>query len=129
MELSERDGVRTVSDLAVVALYRGVGKRVRLLRTRARMTQEQLADSLGVTRSSIANLEAGRQRSPLHLYVGIAQALGVSMTDLVEDAGATPDSLPRLPDEVSREMEVGDRESLEFVQRTLAALHGGEISR
>ena len=65
-------------------LYRLVGMRIQTLR-RDHLTQEELADLVGLSRASIANLEAGRQRVPLHHLFGIAEALGTSVADLLPD--------------------------------------------
>lgn len=62
------------------ALYRTLGRKIRAARERAELSQQRLADRLAVSRASIVNVEAGRQRPPLHLLWKIAEALG---TDLV----------------------------------------------
>jgi DNA-binding XRE family transcriptional regulator len=49
----------------------------------AGLSQDVLAQRVGLTRSSIANLEAGRQRSALHLFVAICQALDKNVCDLL----------------------------------------------
>ena len=57
-------------------------KEYRLLR---KLTQGELAERAGVTRTTICNIENGRQRD---VKVGnlkrIAEALGVEMTELIE---------------------------------------------
>lgn len=58
-------------------LYLFVGKRVaQLRRTRVRpiLTQRELAEKIGLTRASIANIEAGRQRLSLEVIwrIGLA---------------------------------------------------------
>lgn len=63
--------------------YRDVGSRVRTARTGANKTQDELAEHVGVARTSISNLEAGRQRIPLHLFIQIAEGLEVSPTELL----------------------------------------------
>jgi transcriptional regulator with XRE-family HTH domain len=55
-------------------------------------SQIQLADTIGLTRSSIANLEAGRQRPPVHVTLLIAQALDVPV-DVLLPSGAELDKL------------------------------------
>lgn len=73
------------------ALYADVGRRVRSARVsitqerREAWTQEQLARKLGLTRSSVANLEAGRQRIPLHILFLIAENLRVPLADLLPE--------------------------------------------
>lgn len=70
-------------DLAQAAdqFYVEVGRRVRV--ARGSRTQAQLAAALGMTRSSVANLEAGRQRIPLHIFILATRALGVPIGDLL----------------------------------------------
>ena len=48
-------------------LYQHIGRQLRLRRRAVHLTQEQLAHRLGLTRTSITNIEAGLQKLPLHL--------------------------------------------------------------
>ena len=57
-----------------------VGLRLQLARKRRNMTQEQLANEIGVRRASYANVEAGRQRIPIDLVWRAAVVLGVSIS-------------------------------------------------
>ena len=72
-----------------------VGRRVRLLRERRGLTQEELAERSGVSRSLIANLETGANRGlQIENAIKIADALGVSLDLLargdVLDSETTP---------------------------------------
>lgn len=60
-----------------------VGERIRQLRTTVGLTQQQLADAIGMSRVSITNLETGRQNIPLDRLGHIADALGVPAGALV----------------------------------------------
>jgi transcriptional regulator with XRE-family HTH domain len=64
--------------------YAAVGSRIAKART-GRMTQEALAGKTSLTRTSIINIEKGRQQILVHTLVDIAQALQVPITDLVPD--------------------------------------------
>lgn len=82
-------------------LYRLVGAEIRRRRERMGKTQDELAIRVGLSRASVANLEAGRQAVPLHHLVEVAAALGVSAADLLpkepvlRDSGAKAlDGLP-----------------------------------
>jgi transcriptional regulator with XRE-family HTH domain len=66
-----------------VEFYAAVGGNVRSKRTESGMSQSMLAQRIGFTRSSVANLEAGRQRIALHLFVKIEQALDCQPGDLL----------------------------------------------
>ena len=66
-------------------LYRELGRRIRLARERngEGLSQDALAKQLGISRASVVNIEAGRQRAPLHLLWQIAQLLGTDLTSLI----------------------------------------------
>ena len=59
-------------------LYRAFGNLVRLHRERwAGLTQEKLGRLVGLSRTSITNIEKGRQHVALHQVFSLAQALKV----------------------------------------------------
>ncbi|MEO6325599.1 MAG: helix-turn-helix transcriptional regulator [Thermoanaerobaculia bacterium] len=64
--------------------YGELGRRVEDFRRNRHMTQEQLGDALqpAVTRSSISNLETGKQRVLAHTLWQVAGVLGVPIQDL-----------------------------------------------
>lgn len=64
-------------------IYRAFGVRVEYLRTALGLTQEELAKRVHLTRTSIANIEAGRQRLPLHDVETFARAFGVAPRNLL----------------------------------------------
>jgi DNA-binding XRE family transcriptional regulator len=70
--------------------YAAVGRRIAKART-GRLTQEALAQKATLTRTAIVNIEKGRQQILLHTVVEIAQALAISITDLLPDR-ALPES-------------------------------------
>lgn len=61
------------------ALYREIGNRVRAERESLGFSQVELAEEIGLTRTSVTNIETGRQRPPLSTLYSIANALGVSV--------------------------------------------------
>jgi len=67
----------------VDSLYIELGQRVSLARKKINLTQEQLGDAVGLTRTSITNLEKGRQKALLHTVYGLAEALQIPVTDLL----------------------------------------------
>lgn len=58
------------------ALYQLVGERIRDARNRASLSQAKLAEKLQMSRTSVVNIEAGRQRLPLHVLWQVAEELG-----------------------------------------------------
>jgi transcriptional regulator with XRE-family HTH domain len=80
------------------AFYKEFGRRVREARTSKdgtrTLTQEALARRLGLTRTSITNIEKGYQGVPLHTLVELAKALGVAPGDLLPQDVAEGQPLP-----------------------------------
>ena len=56
--------------------------RIRELRARDRLSQEELAQRVGVRRETIGNLENGRYNPSLKLAMDIAQVFGVTVEDI-----------------------------------------------
>jgi len=63
-------------------IYETVGCNIKAWREHLGFTQRELAEEVGVQRTSINNAEAGRQRLMLHTIQKIAEALGVSLCEL-----------------------------------------------
>ncbi|MEV5850708.1 helix-turn-helix transcriptional regulator [Streptomyces sp. NPDC051985] len=109
-------------DPQVDRFYLSVGDRIRDARSAARLTQAELAASLGLARSSIANIEGGRQRLPLHMFVLIAETLNVNVSELLPDP-AENQSAPELSN-IDEQLQGVDESSRDFVASTLAQLIG-----
>ena len=56
--------------------------RIRELRARDRLSQEELAQRVGVRRETIGNLESGRYNPSLKLAMDIAQVFGTTVEDI-----------------------------------------------
>jgi len=74
------------------ALYRVFGRRLRELRELKHVPQQELATLSGLNRSSIANIESGKQRVLLHQVLQFAEALHVTVGELVP----SPIDLPQI---------------------------------
>jgi DNA-binding XRE family transcriptional regulator len=64
--------------------YAAVGQRIAKARI-GQLTQEALAKKATLTRTSIVNIEKGRQQILLHTLVDIAQALKMPVAELIPD--------------------------------------------
>jgi transcriptional regulator with XRE-family HTH domain len=64
-------------------LYAAVGERIAEARHNKHMSQGKLAQSVGLTRASIVNIERGRQRTPIHLLWQLASVLEVEPKELI----------------------------------------------
>src|SRR5690349_3333650 len=58
-------------------LYQHIGEQIKRIRQESNMSQEELANKVGVTRTSITNIERGFQKLPLHLLYNICEVLNV----------------------------------------------------
>lgn len=64
-------------------LYVAFGQLLRAERKKAKFTQEELGKEVGLKRTSIVNIEAGKQRIYLHQVVELAHALNISTEALI----------------------------------------------
>lgn len=101
-------------------MYEQVGKRVHAARARLGISQEALAKLVFLTRTSITNIERGRQRMMLHTLLELASALRVPVTSLL------PDPAPVGPERAKIIVQgMSDKGAKEFVLKALADSNGG----
>lgn len=62
----------------IEAVYAAIGARMRMIREVLAISQGELAERIGLERTSVVNIEAGRQRILAHQIADIAAALGTS---------------------------------------------------
>lgn len=63
--------------------YSDLGEKIKTERLRQRISQEELASYLGLTRSSIINLEKGRHRPSIYQLLQISAMLNIEYTKLI----------------------------------------------
>jgi transcriptional regulator with XRE-family HTH domain len=66
-----------------VAFYKQLGANIRKSRQQLKLSQDELARSIGLTRTSLTNIESGRQHPPLHTFCEIVEQLKVGASDLL----------------------------------------------
>ena len=69
------------SDHAI--FYQQLGANIRGHRKALKLSQDALAKMVGLTRTSLTNIENGRQHPPLHTFCEIVEQLKVGVTDLL----------------------------------------------
>lgn len=97
-------------------VYEKLGRLVKAARINAGLTQEDLASIISVSRTSISNIEAGRQKILLHTLYEIALGLGVDYRDLLPDIGVRSDLSAQVPDEL-------DSDAQEWIASILSKLN------
>lgn len=65
--------------------YEQLGANIRKRRERLGLTQEFIAKDVGLSRISVVNIEAGRQRVAVHQLLDFATALEISPAALLRD--------------------------------------------
>jgi len=65
---------------------RAIGRAARQARLAAGMRQHHLAEAIGVSRGTIANIERGSQNTTVGVLFILAMACGTSLDALVSDA-------------------------------------------
>lgn len=71
-------------------VYGRLGEVLRRRRDAIGLSQASLADRVGLGRTSITNIEKGVQSVLLHQFLEIAEAIGASPEELLEEAGVRP---------------------------------------
>jgi DNA-binding XRE family transcriptional regulator len=83
--------------------YRRLGVSIRDRRRQQDITQETMAAHMGLTRTSIVNIEKGRQHLAVHQLVRMSDLLGCAPGDLIpsaqEDAMLSDKFRDKLPDQ------------------------------
>ncbi|MBR5111623.1 MAG: helix-turn-helix transcriptional regulator [Clostridia bacterium] len=65
--------------------YKAIGKRIKIARIHADMTQEALSGKIDLSPSHMSNIETGTTKVSLTTIVNIANALSVTVDDLLCD--------------------------------------------
>ena len=66
--------------------YKAIGKRVKIARIRADLTQEALAEKAGLSVTHMSNIETGNSKLSLPMAVSLANALDVSVDEFLCDS-------------------------------------------
>lgn len=103
----------------VEPVYLAFGRRLRRARRGANLTQDALGKRVGLSRTSITNIEQGNQHVGLHLLYDLAKAVGVHPADLLPDEQEAASSAASL-NEVLDGMRPSDRVKLERDIRRLS---------
>lgn len=75
-------------------LYKEFGRRLREVREAAHLSQDAVAKRVGLSRTSVTNIEIGRQHVALHMLYRFASAVGAQPSDLL------PKQLPQAANDI-----------------------------
>jgi transcriptional regulator with XRE-family HTH domain len=100
-------------------LYRAIGSLIEAARKSVndkKITQTELANHIGLTRTSIVNIERGKHRIQIHLLYKIASYLGVELSKLLP---ALQKQNSVLPEYMKNKVDDFKPEDLEKVKRII----------
>lgn len=66
--------------------YEEVGARLKARREKIRMRQAELAESIGLSRTSVTNIELGRQRLFLDQFAKICRSLEIAPSEIISES-------------------------------------------
>lgn len=107
-------------------LYQEIGKRVKEARLNKDYTQEKLSELIGLTRTSITNIEKGRQKISVHILYNLASSLNILPHELLPH----PEQLVKknnIP--ISNELTINEEvtsEELEWIKEMITDEKWGE---
>ena len=96
-------------DSAQQTFYKALGARIREIR-RGKLSQEQLAKAANLSRTSVVNIESGRQKLLVHNLFQISKALKVLPTELLATLEPSSSKIPQID---------ASSEAAEWVQRSV----------
>ena len=67
--------------------FKAIGKRIKIARLKTDLTQEIMAEKIGVTPQHVSNIETGNSSVSLTTLIAIANLLKVSVDELICEIG------------------------------------------
>lgn len=67
------------------SIYIDFGRKLKAARKAKRVTQSDVAEYVGLSRTSITNIEHGRQQVSLHVFLSLSNAVGIDPKQLLPD--------------------------------------------
>jgi len=100
--------------------YKAIGKRIKIARIKADLTQEQLAERINLSPTHMSNIETGSTKMSFQAIVNIANALSVTLDDLMCDN--LVHATVQFKKEIAEILEDCDAYEICVMQHTLTAL-------
>lgn len=97
-------------------LYCLFGRKLKAARRGAKLTQQEVADRVGLTRTSVTNIERGTQHISLRQLYLLAAAVGLQPSEMLPDHNEA--MIEMVPEHARKALEE-DAEGLDFAARVL----------
>lgn len=80
-------GYNKMTNIPDEQIYLIIGGKIKEARDNLKVSQTELAKRISIARTSLSNIESGKQKLPIHLLYKIASALGIPVTALLPGIG------------------------------------------
>lgn len=109
VSLTERLLCVTAPSVDIPPIYKALGRAVNRLRRKRDLTQQELADAIGISRASVANIERGEQRVFFDQVAAIAEFFSLAGIDALlshaeSDVALTKSKVSLSGDRLSRDL-------------------------
>jgi transcriptional regulator with XRE-family HTH domain len=94
-------------------LYESIGGKIKQLRINKNYNQTELAQKIGLERTSVTNIETGKQKVTLATLYNISRSLDVSLDEL----------LPNVDDLIDRTVMINNDREISIGAKTFAAIN------
>lgn len=86
--------------------YKEFGRLLRAARDQAQLSQQDVAKRVGLNRTSITNIELGRQQVSLHMLFSLASAVGTNPESLLpaREFALPEEATPVVPTKIAKEL-------------------------
>jgi len=99
--------------------YYEIGQRIRKRRRATGMSQDQLAEKIGISTTHMSHIETGNTKLSLQVFVELAKAMDVRTDELLYDS--TPTSRSVSIDEINHLLETCDSRQLRVIEDIIKA--------
>ncbi len=107
-------------------LYSWVGERLKKRRVELQLTQDEIAGKIGILRTSVTNIEAGRQKAPLHVLYGLCEVLDIDIATVLPPTKAVLRRTGPAAIEVAEKFKhMGATKSAEFLEGVTGSKRAG----
>lgn len=100
--------------------YKAIGKRIKFARISADMTQEHLCGIVNLSPSHMSNIETGTTKVSLTTIVNIANALSVTVDDLLCDS--VKSARPQFERDIQRQLDSCDEYEIRLVRNVIQSV-------
>lgn len=97
---------------------------IRNERKNRRITQEELAEMLGISPTHVKHMESGHRKPSIEMLFELAKILNISLDEVIFPRNGTPDNATR--GKIERLLDILDEAFLQFVLSVLEALREKE---